>query len=297
MKLKEIVTEGISNIVYHAVAPHVAVKILDDNVFKLTPTIAISAEENISKGKNKEFFLSTTRSRSSGGYHIDNVVGVLFTLNGEKLSNNFKGIATEYYDDEMRRGGSASATEMEDRVFSGKPYIKPAIKYIRQVDVLFDLSRRDPTESIARNAFNAYAAAKRRGLPAYFYSSREAFLSDNKRKALTTEEIKKFFVEPPPGYNPRGMRRLSEIKILHLLLVKDTSFYSKLPSKVRSFMSYNIRRPIPQDLQVIKAEFHNNARKQNEDLYQIIMEMKKRNLRSIEDLLKYLHEKWKDVYE
>ncbi len=135
---KKNIAEGISSVVYHFMGIRNAESVLKQNKFRLTASAGTGAEQALQKG-DRMYYLSTTRHKL-GGYHIDNSwSGVVFELDGSKLAQNYAGQAVDYWGPEFygRPGGKGpEKKEAEDRVYSYKPYITDANKYIKAVHVL-----------------------------------------------------------------------------------------------------------------------------------------------------------------
>jgi|694.fasta_scaffold115449_5 hypothetical protein len=126
IKLKHILTEALSDIVWHFTSPQAAKKIIEQNKFELS----IVSGADISKfGGNKQYYLSTARQKWGGyGKSYD----CRLELDGRKLSQRYKGGAIDYW--QMGPQG----TEYEDRLFSNEPTIPNAKNYIKRVDLFLN---------------------------------------------------------------------------------------------------------------------------------------------------------------
>ncbi|WWT39345.1 hypothetical protein [Microcystis phage Mel-JY01] len=135
IKLMSLVTETISDRVWHVTQPGSAVGILRSNDFMLTYNPKIKGN-----GPNvKKYTMSVARTPYGGFY--SNMGGrsagyrVMFELDGRKLSHRYSGKAFNDFgsavnmDDDMQ-------DEMEDVVISNKDYIPNAIQYIRSIHLL-----------------------------------------------------------------------------------------------------------------------------------------------------------------
>lgn len=93
---KKNIAEGISSVVYHFMGIRNAESVLKQNKFRLTASAGTSTEKALQKG-DRMYYLSTTRHKL-GGYHLDNSwSGVVFELDGSKLSQNYAGKAVDYW--------------------------------------------------------------------------------------------------------------------------------------------------------------------------------------------------------
>ena len=126
IKLKKLLMEGISDIVYHKTYIHSAYEILKNDEFKLSSTVGSRADQY----GDKLYFLSTARNLSSRYFNVGEFT-VLFKLDGRKLGQKYKGFPIEYWG--LRQKGNS---EEEDRIVTDDPYIKNATKYIDELHVL-----------------------------------------------------------------------------------------------------------------------------------------------------------------
>jgi len=133
IKLKHILTEVISDMVWHFTVPATALKIIEQNKFELS--IGVGADASKFAGK-RAYFLSLARQRW-GGYGDSKECRI--QLDGRKLSQKYKGGGFDYW------GTGPKGSEFEDRLYSFEPSITNAKNYIVQVDVFFNpLAIRDP---------------------------------------------------------------------------------------------------------------------------------------------------------
>lgn len=133
IKLKHILTEAISDMVWHFTVPATALKIIEQNKFELS--IGAGADTSKFAGK-RAYFLSLARQKW-GGYGDSKECRI--QLDGRKLSQKYKGGAFDYW------GTGPKGSEFEDRLYSFEPSIPNAKNYIVQVDVFFDpVSSRNP---------------------------------------------------------------------------------------------------------------------------------------------------------
>lgn len=131
--IKIFINESASDIMYHFTYLQSLYQILKTNTINMTA--AFGSKSDMDTNRKKFFFLSTTRSRSSG-FKKGNVKIV---LNGKLLKNNYKIYPTEYwqYSKNPDDWGSArdyaeslKSMEQEDRIVSDKSEIENAEKYI-----------------------------------------------------------------------------------------------------------------------------------------------------------------------
>lgn len=134
-------SEGASDILYHFTSK--INQILETNEFILRPTFAYSRTVEYEKSNKKLFFMSTTRSKSSG-YKSGNTKIV---LDGRKLKQRYKIIPVDYWNWEKKLKSSSisdlryyidamKSLEQEDRIVSDKPIIPNASDYILSIHYL-----------------------------------------------------------------------------------------------------------------------------------------------------------------
>lgn len=119
MRIYEILTEKVSDIVYHATNFKSAKNILSSNLLK-----------------SVNGYISFTRSLT-GSYHTSNrIIGIIFEVDGSKLNNLYKGypVGTEQWsinDDTVAHHGRANK-QLEDRLIAPNG-IKNFISYVKNV--------------------------------------------------------------------------------------------------------------------------------------------------------------------
>ena len=151
IKLKEILMERISAIVYHYTNIPSFDDIVITNKFKLgnNPIPDKYLEPyNINADKYK-YYMSVARTRTPGYSKISRdaysrPLSVRFQLDGNKINSNYKGKPFDFF-------GALKANaikkneydEYEDRIYNTDMYIPKALSYITRVDISFDLA--DPS--------------------------------------------------------------------------------------------------------------------------------------------------------
>lgn len=152
--VKRILSEGISDIVYHFTSLKSCLNILKKNEIYLT----MSSNSSDAYDNKRLFYLSTQRSRSKElGYagHMGSCVRI--QIDGQKIMNNLTGKPIDYWgvnmgkqsyynpnnDSTYGKGLTRSRQthhnfEMEDRIVSYKPSIPDFSKYILRLDIYVD---------------------------------------------------------------------------------------------------------------------------------------------------------------
>lgn len=265
MKIRELLQESLSRIVFHATSIRRATDIIEQGKFKLAADFAKPSE---TKSTKPVFFLSTTRSRY-GAYHVDSdgYVGdftVLFTLDGNALNQRYKGVSVDYWQ-MYNDAGIRMKDEMEDRLFSYDREI-PAIKYITTVDVL--VNQEGSYKNNRNDLLYFYNLCKRKGLNVRFFSDRKSFLS-GRNEANVGELLKdRSEVSGFTGY-PENNRRYKSSKPSDLSQLIATHNYltrGKIPpSNLSEFLTgpYGYKRDYyKQDIiRRMSNDMHNDTNK------------------------------------
>jgi hypothetical protein len=181
IKLKDILTERISTVVYHFTTTEAAGYIIDGNKFRLQPipigssnTIKISDRHKVDPGKKYEegYYMSVSRTKVEGytkGINSSRCFFVRFELDGNKLSNRYKGGAFDYF---PQYQGDNEYEEYEDRIYSKDRFIPNAKSYIKRMDV--DVSRKCPRQELdgGYNPKVLIEIATGAGVPTFIFPSR-----------------------------------------------------------------------------------------------------------------------------
>ena len=166
IKLKDILMERISDVVYHFTTTEAAGYIIDSNRFRLQEI----PSRNVDPGRKYDmgYYMSVARTKIEG--YTKNMSNsrcyfVRFELDGTKLSNRYKGGAYNYF---QSKHGDNEYEEYEDRIYSTDMFIPNARGYIKRMDL--DASRKCPggfsNETLIEIATGA-------GVPTFLYPSRE----------------------------------------------------------------------------------------------------------------------------
>jgi hypothetical protein len=257
---------------------------MKENNINLTPTIKNKVEKDI--GSKKFYFMSLTRSRL-GGYHVDSNSGVLFKINGAKLSNNYSGKAVDYWNS----GGTSvpGDHEMEDRLFTDKSSID-IMNYVEEVTVLV------ATEyGTHQNPYvlPIYKLAKQYGIPVYVYDNNKDWIGNNKKKALSFDTIKSFKGDTK-GNPPSRYRRQSTItSLIELFYKKSEGELSKASKEALRSMKYDdFTRSVMID---IHNESGMNSNGSTENVKKLITVMKQNGYRKLENFIDDVKKKWEII--
>ena len=182
---RNVVSEGITDVVFHKTPIDRAADIMKTN--KFMTSVAFGTPSDKEQNKGKLYFLSTARSPTSQYYA--GLPSVTFKLDGRKLGQRSKAAAVDYW------GPDFPTDEMEDRVFTDEPFLEPASDYISEVHIgmNIDSSGRKMRPARMEEAEAIATAAESQGIPAYFYTSEKTYGILNKTKRLTLDQWKKAF--------------------------------------------------------------------------------------------------------
>lgn len=130
--LESVLSERVSDVVYHATSAPNFLSIFINDTFKLTPLKGIDSidtEWARSRGILDHYYMSVARSVTSdfvrGGTGENRTERMVFRLDGRKLAARFRGFAHNY--------GDWVGDEMEDRIVSKKPEIRGFSNYVTGV--------------------------------------------------------------------------------------------------------------------------------------------------------------------
>ena len=179
IKLKDILTERISSVVYHFTTTDAAGGIIDSNSFRLSnipyDRQYIKSKIQVDAGIKYDngYYMSVSRTKIEGYTTLLNSARchfVRFELDGNKLGNTYKGGPFDYF---PQRQGNNEYEEYEDRIYSRNKVIPNARGYIKRMDL--DVSRECPRQSLD-GGFNPkilIEIATGAGVPTFLYPSRD----------------------------------------------------------------------------------------------------------------------------
>lgn len=276
--------ESLSRIAFHYTSNRTALSILTSGVFQLSSTLGSIEQQYAPKGH--PYFLSTTRTRR-GGYH--SMIGqqaTLFVLDGNWFNNHYISKPIDYWENRNPSLSHYREHEAEDRVFSKEPMI--SIEGVSAVHMYCELEADPEVKAWTRQAL---IVAKRRNIPAYFYTDKEAWRNFDIRKQGDVSVLSG--QEKTGGYLSRHRGYL--IPWMELLQAKDSSQLSKRADQLRYNLQYSYYkddaiRSLDSDL--------SNARKPSagadrNNAIRIIKFMQQNNLTTIKDFVEALANKWK----
>ena len=176
IKLKDLLTERISDIVYHFTEPGWAYFILLQNKFKLQP---IPVNVNVDPGKKYQdgYYMSVARTKVEGFTRINEMkcTNVRLELDGTKLSQRYKGGAYDYFPSQQ---GNYEYEEFEDRIYSKTDVIPNAKDYIKRIDINRTGWCMDITIH-AKDTIDLIKTSTKLGIPTFLYTDKNKFFQQS----------------------------------------------------------------------------------------------------------------------
>lgn len=269
MKIGDVLTESVSDIVYHFTGYDKALKILKHNTLALSPFLAKGVESNVIKTR-KLFYLSTTRSKL-GHYGQNNYSMVAFVLDGRKLAQRYSAKAVDYW-------GLPKSSEMEDRILSDHPYIKNASQYIKSVDVYFHEDMRDEKMGVIKALKQA---ADNINVELRVFDTVAKFNAGKKPMDLGNLDGIDAWETSDKG------DRMGSYILPYLNAIKGVNLNDEATDKLIYRIKY-----YPQDIErIFRADAHNAN--QSEEMKELAVLAKRLKLKSIKDISNYLIQKYK----
>jgi hypothetical protein len=285
VRVKEIITEGLSSVVYHYTSMSAAKNILETGNFELSSSLGSVEQQYAPKGY--PYFLSTSRTRH-GGYHT-NVVGrqgVIFVMDGRWYSSKYPAQPLDYW---KERGNllPGRKSEAEDRIFSKEHTI--SIGGVKEIHVYANTAD-DITDTVKARARQVLLLAKKMNIPAYFYTDPKAWLNFDKRNlgdisTLTGQQYLGRRVSVHKGYLHPW---------LQLMFAKNKE---QLDKEAKNIM-YDLNYTYDLESQTRRLAIDmGNARKPDsgpdrENAVKIIRFMQQNKINTLRELVDYLKEKW-----
>lgn len=288
MKISQVLTEGLSDVLYHYTDLNALGQILVSNSLRLTPDIGTEAEVS-RRRRGKMYYMSFARSKT-GDYHfpVSTHAGgaVLLVVDGRQLKQDgFSGAPVDYW-------GFGNKDEMEDRLYSRKPRVENANKYITEIHTYFYKEASDQVRNAKQisSMRKAYIVAKKLDIKMYVYDNAKDFGLLNKAKTVQISTLKS--TEQPD--KPRGERKPRNYfkPYVELLMVNDKS---KLTPDARSKL-YNMDGWNQDDaVRTLAADIHNSRTgSYRADLDKFLAVVKQQKLSSVKQIVNHIIQKFKD---
>lgn len=293
MKMK-LSLSGLTGILYHFTQFDAAAKILATGNMVASPISGTVADQNASEGaKKKMFFLSTTTSRN-GAYHRKfPVEGVLFTLDGRKLGQNYSGGPVDYWQYELSPKDKAHSDEMEERIYSDKALIP--VKYITRADVLIDPKRKVGLDTLRKIKANAL----KHNIEVRIFNDPKQWLYGRKTATADIAEQVRPSTAPWTSNYRKSTASMISGAIEMLQRVTGPSFNPKnFPERLTKTGQYAYARIVrnPQDAHILNGEAQNAMRKigtkERDKLDTLLALMKSHKFGTFKELTDHLRKRY-----
>jgi hypothetical protein len=225
-----------------------------------------------------------------GSYHEAYRIGVVFVLDGRKLSHTYTGSPIDYWGPVFRKI-EPTKNEMEDRILSEKPFIEPASKYIKEMHIIYDVKDFDyeEPEEMKQRLKSILLAAQNYSFPIYVYMDRKAGRLLDKRRAVPLSE---FNLSDVPAFDYQTYRKLTledPISLWwELYEKKNESDLSTEPfggaKRLLGTLSYW------DGINSFKTDIHNN--KKGTPSLRKIVDVLRKNKWDVDQFYNYLKDKW-----
>ena len=292
MRINEVITESLSRVVYHYTSTMPALKILKSGNFELSSALGSVEQQYMPQGK--PYFMSATRTLTGGYHHMSaGRRGVLFVLDGNWFNQRYKSGPVDYWGNrgQLHYG---RPSEAEDRIYSSEPIIP--IGGVTAVHVFLNVEDEEGEQvahdqSVVRELL---IAAKTRGIPAYFYNNKDAWLTLDTRK---TADVKQLTGSRKPSWYRPMRRRTYMQNWLELMQATSQNQLSKDADHTRYNLNYDYDR---QEAARSLANDMSNARKpdsgpERDDAVKIIRYMQQNKLNTMSDFVNHIAAKWKQL--
>ena len=256
--LREVILEALSDRLYHYTYVGTILDILEKDHF--LPSVAFERPSEEEIGKNYKYFISFARNLR-GTYHKEGRGAGYFVVNGRKLNQNYKGSAIDYWERAKFDPKATKETEAEDRLYTNKPYVKDAAKYIEAVHISAPYETKFSSGRVQEERYSEGLVdkmkkiaeiGKSKGIPVYYHTDLGSYRMANDKKALDFAQWAKGaadvgIIEPAvarsytPG-PPDLMRLETAVNAIEELLIKGTSYKDFLDTLSSEELSYVRRR-------------------------------------------------------
>ena len=253
-----VLQEALSDRLYHYTYVGTILDILEKDHF--LPSVAFERPSEEEIGKNYKYFISFARNLR-GSYHKEGRGAGYFVVNGKKLSQNYKGSAIDYWERAKFDPKATKETEAEDRLYTNKPYVKDAAKYIEAVHISAPYETKFSSGRVQEEKYSEGLVdkmkkiaeiGKSKGIPVYYHTDLGSYRMANAKKALDFAQWAKGaadagIIEPAvvrsytPG-PPDLMRLETAVNAIEKILIKGTSYKDFLDTLSSEELHYVRRR-------------------------------------------------------
>lgn len=275
---------GISPILFHATYVSQAAQILREDCFRLSTSLGTRSDQ-----RHPEVFYFSCSRIKTGGYARERQGGaVTFRLDGVALGHNYSGSPVDYWGPEYRKAadyhGKLKMDENEDRIFTDKPYIRPAHRYIEEVHVLVPTEGDFNSEQWKRDVRTILLACKTRGIPAFLYQDQRQFELQQIGRAIPLSQINLSVETQPRHYSRSRVKSFDGWLELLLLPVKPYEGLSKAGQHCLQYIGY------PDRINVLMADIH--SAKNRDETIRFVQALLKAGFRTLPEFIEAMRQKW-----
>ena len=294
--LENIISEGASDILYHFMYSQYVLDMLQKN--KLNMVAAIGKDSDYKINKNKFYYLSTTRSKSSGFRKGDSKI----VLDGRKLKQRYKITPVDYWNwpkndkqDTSAYIYSMKSLEQEDRIVTDKPSIPNAKDYLLGIHIYI-------RNKIGTDVKKIIDICEKENIPIFIYDNQQNFFNQTKPIDYTNYEYgdEDFTMDgdsarlKSPFLNIASQIALNDDNS-YKEIIKYLDNESKIEQFDNSFEDYKreikfSRNDFPNESQMFKHEIQRIESDSSDDSRFILdllrRDMRKNKVTSIEDYIK-----------
>lgn len=299
-KFKEFLKEGVSPILYHHTTVKKVLSILQKNELFFSSSLGTHSDKMYKGSKFKPYYFATSRikyggyARSFGEYEQVNIV-----LDGVKLSHNIEGKSVDYWGpgfrpDSLDVDSRLRNQENEERLFSQKPFVKNANKYIKEIHILVDKKY-----DMMQNDYEQFQTLTQDEKMKVFrmgdlYKDIQNYCNDYNLQCFFYSDFKAFRVLNKNKAKSMGRSRTNIALVVELFEVDTREQLSKEANSYRYDVIYNSTFDTARSLEnrIHNDRGTNDNRISIEKLTKYMIKFK---LRTMEDVVAYLKRKWRDI--
>lgn len=313
---ENVLNEGATDRLFYYRRLNGALRTLEDGYFSFSSSTGTGVEEKYTP-PGKPFFLSTTRSKV-GDYH--RWVGdsaVMFNLDGRWIEQRYQVEPMDYWyagktQDTLKRGewktldptskramwdypSSGRTSESEDRIFSSKNTMP--LTPVTAIHVFFAMDKLADEKNDQIRTFGAYVnriikLCQKRDIPVFIYKDVNDWKTQNPKRRISLDYVMKLTANLKMPEQRQSMRWMGPW--IELIKAGKTGDLSKEGDRLRYNMMY-----YSDTIEQLNNDLH-NARKPGggdyEDVVFINQFMIKNKLKNTRELMDYLKDKWKNIY-
>jgi len=301
MKIKEIITEGLSRVLFHKTGIMNLIKILEFNSFQPSGVVK-PVEIQFKTSADQLYYVSFARSKRSA-YMTDtdgkvSVSDAIIVVDGRNLQNNYSGSSVDYWQ------SSVFGHEMEDRLYTHKPDIPNASKYIKEVNLFFPDPRTDSEilgkmqeerkEQFFRYIRMVIKLCKQLNIDLYIHKTTSSMLAPRPTDLVNPRTFFETRPEPESRRDLSGLRNKENemINVIKELIYKDD--IDDLSKRARSY-AFDFRRGRVSDdfIRQMETALHNDATDPDK-LNPILQTMRQNGIKTIRELAEVIADTWSE---